>query len=440
MHLLLIALIGIATTQPAILDQTDEEWTASGYTVIEEVSINPLDYGEPIGWGENCNGPTASIGCQGFFMPTENGEKWRIIILLMDKIVVLQEDETVRAIPLTCSPRGITFSRNGSYALANGRDVPFSDNSIDTLASGVIMLSGDWCKRSREIEYVNIDTGEVRLFEPALTSGWIGGYFINDNGSLFRWDNSENVLEYYDSNLNLISSNSGNIGDLGDYSHASDGSTFIYRNFRTIKAFNSACRLLWSMERENTPASSPAVSADGAFAYLSTPSGGGLECLNAHTGELLWSEMETGTVTPLTSIIGNGWAATSVNTGLLFGSDADSRESINYIRYPAETWSHGRPVAVAVNGTCLSLATSLPPTYRNYNLKKLIYTDEDGSIIWISSAFSIASSPLNVHAPNNNLERDLGTGTSGIQSDGNRFIYSDYEHVMIMRVEGGEQE
>ncbi len=49
MHLLLIALVGITTTQPAILDQTDEEWTAPGYNVIEEVSINPLDYGEPIG-------------------------------------------------------------------------------------------------------------------------------------------------------------------------------------------------------------------------------------------------------------------------------------------------------------------------------------------------------------------------------------------------------
>jgi len=70
MNLLLMALLGITTTQPAILDQTDEEWTAPGYNVFEEVSINPLDYGESISWGENCNGPTARIGCQAFFMPT----------------------------------------------------------------------------------------------------------------------------------------------------------------------------------------------------------------------------------------------------------------------------------------------------------------------------------------------------------------------------------
>ena len=82
MHLLLMALIAFTTNQPGILDQTDEEWTAPGYRIVEEVSINPLDYGEPISWGENCNGPTASIGCQGFFIPTENGEKCSFLSII----------------------------------------------------------------------------------------------------------------------------------------------------------------------------------------------------------------------------------------------------------------------------------------------------------------------------------------------------------------------
>ncbi len=143
MHLLLMALIGITTTQPAILDQTDEEWTAPGYNVIEEVSINPLDYGEPISWGENCNGPTASIGCQGFFVPTENGEKWRIIMLLKDKIVVLQEGEEAREILLTCSPRGIIYSRNGNYALIVGSVLDSSREAIYSIEAEFVDIDYD---------------------------------------------------------------------------------------------------------------------------------------------------------------------------------------------------------------------------------------------------------------------------------------------------------
>ena len=423
MHLLLMAFIAITTTQPAILDQTDEEWTASGYTVVEEVSINPLDYGEPISWGENCNGPTASIGCQGFFIPTENGEKWRIIMLLKDKIVVLQEDEEVREIPLACDPINITFSPNGRYALVKGKDV--SRRRFER----------------REVEYINIDTGEIRSFEPALTSGWIGGFFINNDGSLYRFSLRENVLEYYDPDLNLISSHEGDIASTlgGSFSHASDGSIITFTFWKTILAFDSNCNLLWRMESENQPHyGSPVVNPDGSYALLSTLKEGGLTCLNAHTGEVLWSEMGSETSAPLPSDYGHAWAARLSNRGLLIGTDEDSRESINYVLYPSETWSYGYPVAVAQNGVCLSRTRSLPPEYQNSILVKTIYTDETGNIIWVSAAYSAAAGSLDYSA-NINIERGLGGGTRGIQSDGKRFIYSDYQFVKVLRVEGGEE-
>lgn len=421
MHIILMVLIGITTTQPAILDQTDEEWTASGYTVVEEVSINPFDYGEPISWGENSNGPTASIGCQGFFVPTENGEKWRIIMLLKDKIVVLQEDEEVREISLACDPINITFSPNGCYALVKGRDV---SRRLDR----------------REVEYINIDTGEIRLFEPALTSGWIGGFFINNDGSLYRFSLRKNVLEYYDPDLNLISSHEGDIGYWGSsFSHASDGSIIILAFGKNILAFDSECNLLWRMESENQPHfSSPVVSPDGSYALLSTHNEDGLTCLNAHTGEVLWSEMGSEINAPLPSDYGNGWAARLSNRGLLIGTDVDSRESINYVLYPSETWSYGSPVAVARNGACLLKTVSLSPEYQNVSLIKFIYTDETGNIIWVSAAYSAAAGSLDFSA-NINIGRGLEFKVvKGIQSDGNRFIYSDYEFVKVLRVEGGE--
>jgi len=421
MTLLLMALVGgITTTQPGILDQTDEEWTAPGYNVIEEVSINPLDYGEPVDWSSS----SASIGCQGFFVPTEEGEKWRIIMLLKDKIVVLQEDEEVREIPLACDPVEIVFSPNGRYALVKGKDV--SRRRFDR----------------REVEYINIDTGEVRLFEPELSSGWLGGFFINNDGSLYRFSLRENVLEYYDPDLNLISSHEGDIGYCGgsSFSQASDGSIMILTFGKTILAFDDVFNLLWRMESENYPHfSSPVVSPDGSYAFLSTYNEDGLTCLNAHTGEVLWSEMGSEINAPLPSDYGNGWAATLSNRGLLIGTDVDSRESISYILYASETWSYGSPVAVSRNGACLLKAVSLPPEYQNVSLIKFIYTDETGNIIWVSAAYSVAAAGSLDFCSNINIGRGLEFKVvKGIQSDGNRFIYSDYEYVKVLRVEGGE--
>jgi hypothetical protein len=424
MHMLLLALTAITTTQPAILDQTDEEWTAPGYRIIEETVIDPLDYGEPVSWSENCNGPTASIGCQAFFIPTEDGEKWRIVMLLKDKVVVLQEDAEAREIHLTCSPRGIVYSRNGRYAMVLGE-------VLDAAREYIYAVNA---------EYVNLDTGEVRTFEPMQNSGWAGMVFVNDDGSVYRWGYLRgNNLEYYDPDLDLAASSELSFQPYGMYSHAADGSLIAFQRGRNIYVLNRECRLLWEMESEGQPTGAPMITSDGSFLLLtSTFEGGGLECLDGFTGELLWSEMETGTHSGVPSVSGHAWAVRFGNRGLLFGTDADSRESINYVRYPAETWSYGVPAAVAENSISLSEAVSMPPFYQNYQLLKLIYINSSGSIVWVSEKFSVASSPLLIHSRNANSEPELGGGVNSIQSDGERFIYSDYEHVIVLRVEEGE--
>ena len=116
--------------------------------------------------------------------------------------------------------------------------------------------------------------------------------------------------------------------------------------------------------------------------------------------------------------------------GLAFGSDIQSRESINEMYYPAENWDHGVPVAVAANGSSLSISV----LFQSHNLRKVIYTNSSGIILWISSPYSVDSSSLIIHGPNNNLEYELTGSTFSIQSDGKRFIYSDYNHVLIKRV------
>ncbi|MCD4776143.1 MAG: hypothetical protein K8S15_08875 [Candidatus Aegiribacteria sp.] len=424
MLLLLMALIGITTTQPAILDQTDEEWTAPGYRVVEEAVINPLDYGEPIGWGENCNGPVASIGCQGFFIPTENGEKWRIIMLLKDRLVVLQEDEEVRDIPLTCSPRGIIYSRNGKYALIMG---PVLDGSRESIYS-------------REAEFVDIETGEVRTFEPLQNTGWTGFQFVNDDGSIFRWNNYNpyRLLEFYDPDFNLLCSTEIPIDMFTHFAHASDGSLILFASWNLLSAYDKYGTLLWEMELERGLPCPPLVNADGSIVLLATLHG--LECHNGFTGELLWAKFDTQMNAPVPSVSRTGWASHIVHRGLAFGSDIQSMESINEMYYPTENWDHGVPVAVACNGSSLSISVCLPPLYQNHNLRKVIYTDSNGMILWVSSPYSVDSSSLIIHGPNNNLEYELTGNTLSIQSNGKRFIYSDYNQVLISRVEGCDEE
>ncbi len=424
MSFMLIALMGITVTQPNILDLTDKEWTARGYRVIEEASINPLDYGEPISWGENCNGPTASIGCQAFFMPTENGEKWRIIMLLKDKLVILQEDEEPRDIPLACSPTGIIYSRNGRFALVLGNCISGSRSAIYAMES----------------EYINIDTGEVRVFEAMQNTGWTGMQYVNDDGSIYRWENNtENLLDYYDSALNLVFSRETNVVWGSRFGHASGGSIIVFLEAgNIITVYDNSGTLLWEKELEVDLPCDPLVSADGSVVLLATSYG--LECYEGFTGELLWEEYETGTLAPVPSVSGRAWAVLLRGRGLVFSSDAISRESIIDMRYPAETWGHGVPAAVAENGASILGSGSLPPKYQNGNLRKILYGDKEGIVLWISSPFSVASSPLNIHSVNRNYENELSGGAYSIQSDGERFAYSDYNRVLIMRVEGGAGE
>ncbi len=421
MSFMLIALMGITVTQPNILDQTNEEWTAPGYRVIEEVSINPLDYGEPISWGENCNGPTASIGCQAFFVPTEDGEKWRIVMLLKDKLVILQEDEEPRDIPLTCSPLGIIYSRNGRFALVLGR---FIGSRREMYA--------------READVVNIETGGVRTFEALKNTSWPCMFFVNDDGSIYRWSTTtENPLEYYDPDLNLAFSRETNVGWGSRFGHASGGSIIVFLEAgNNLTVYDRAGTLLWEKELEVNLSGNPLVSADGAFVLLATTTG--LECYSGFTGEFLWEKYDVRTTSPVPSVTGWAWVALLRGRGPVFSSEIISYESICEVQYPAENWTHAGPRAVAANGAFIAGSTSKPPKYQNNHLRKVLCFNCEGEILWISSPFSIASSPLTLNRSNNS-EWELGSG-SNIQSNGERFIYSDYTTVQIMRVEGGDGE
>jgi len=263
---------------------------------------------------------------------------------------------------------------------------------------------------------------------------------VNDDGSVIRWGYfpSMILLEYYNSDFNLMWSREIPTETIAWFAHASEGSAMIFFASSKLLAYDRNGTPLWEhewdYEQEGGIPCDPLVSADGSYILLATMHG--LKCYDGFTGDLLWEQYETQMNAPVPSVKGTGWASHIIHRGLAFGSDIQSRESINEMYYPAEDWDHGVPVAVAANGSSLSISV----LFQSHNLRKVIYTNSSGIILWVSSPFSVASSPINIHSANNNYEAELGGGVYSIRSDGKRFIYSDYSMVRILRVEGGDKE
>jgi len=76
-----------------IIDQTDEDWIAPGYSVATLHQIDPVEYA---GSSMSETMDVLSIQCYSVFIDTPDGEKWQVILLFGDKLVLLQEDSQVR--------------------------------------------------------------------------------------------------------------------------------------------------------------------------------------------------------------------------------------------------------------------------------------------------------------------------------------------------------
>ena len=434
MHVLMLALIGITVTQPPLVDQAgDGSWTAPGYTVEEIVTINPLDYGEPIGWA----GEQACISCQMFFVETDQGEKWRIVIVFRDKVTVLQEDEEQRDIPLTCTPQGAIYSRGGRYMLVQGS---LNSQPYD--------------------ELISIDSGEVTPYLFRQQTGWGGYVFVCDNGStarssygqMFRSDPGR--IQMIDSDLNVLmdwedqttgtmegTRNPIHLHNHGSIGVAANGSLFL-RSFspadeRTVyvTAYDGDGNILW----ESSDCLYMLITSDGE--YLILADGYDIITMDASTGEILqnYTREEGGLNAPTCSPTGHAWAV-QLRDGLAWGIKPSDPDNMNSLSYTSVNWGHINPYRISKQGYVLGTGTARPPSGYPHHVKRFILVSNRGDIVWISSVFSLGSNPLRVHSCNYNHELELGGIPCALQSDGMRFAYSDYEMLRIFSVEEGDEE
>ncbi len=448
MHLLLMMLIGITTTQPPLVDQAgDNSWTAPGYEITKETTINPLDYGEPIGF----SGEQAKIACQLFFVPTDEGEKWRVVILFRDKLVVLQEDEEVREMPIYCTPYGAIFSRGGKYVLVLGN------------------AENQWYD-----ELINIDTGDVQPYLFRDESGWSGYIYVCDDGStvrssygdMYRTDPGE--IEFIDSDLKVngqwVDATSGTVQDTGNPAHlhnsaglavATDGSlivmAFINRSSgdTRIIAFDRNREIIWET---NDYSGLSFVTSDGSFVILNNNAG--LCFVDGRTGELLGCyELEDRLNASTCSRTSQSWAVQLCGLhghneeeqrydgrrGLLWGTDPSSTDAVNVLTYISNNWDHINPYRVSASGAVLGTSITLPSSGYLHIFKRFMLVDNMGHISWISEIFNLYSTPLSIHGSNYNHEHELGGIPCALQSDGMRFAYYDYSMIRILSVERRDQ-
>lgn len=279
MHLLLMALISTVTVNEVTLDtdlieNIDGQWIATGYRLIEELVLDPGDYGTPL---LNPSGNRNKIGFQPFFVDTPDGEKWRIVHVFEDEVVVLQEDTEPGRFPITGEIRYMMNSANGRYVLLGLEEEERTHEDL---------ISQPFAESERRVILLDIETGDQ-----VTATGIKGVGFVGNDGFVVSIKNDS--IEFYNSSLSLIGTTFNCIRELSGTptSYASDGSLFV-RQFKenpddttwVLRAYDRYSNVLWDSYPPYT--GYPMVSEHGEYVFVLTI--GRILCLNGNDGSLLW--------------------------------------------------------------------------------------------------------------------------------------------------------
>jgi hypothetical protein len=365
-----------------ILDTTDDEWTAPGYQVTEEAVIDPLDYGEPF-----LQEGSPAIGLDLSFVGEDSAEAWRVVFVLDEKVVVLQQDEEPVEIPVDLGIEYCRFSSSGRYLVVH---------------DGADQYTG------RNAARIDVDTGEVRYFD-SQPGGALGprNMVVSNTGSLlFGWN-------FFDEDLNPTGRGPDIYRPMAPVS-SPNGTYWAATNFgSTVYLLDrSGTSICWTRDAGTTLSSEMVFSPDERL--LAVPVHTGLEVWDVATGETVWRD-ESGKVgsTPIFDRSSHRmWYsnyAFDLPEALLAGS-----ASITIPEYDG-AYSHWRLIAASGD------LVMIQPERRNPNMRRRALIDTDGVVLWASKAWEIQTGPsgnafsLAWGGPRTALSRD---GSSMLISDG----------------------
>ncbi len=437
MHFLLMALVvfGVTLNETTILDTTEGEWVAPGYVAVEEATIDPMDYdAEPMGVDGRMDG-AIRLACLGFFVETDEGEKWRVVMVFKDKIIVVQKDTETKEIPLSISGQGAFFSKGGRYVLVH-------EGIYGSIAN----------------ELINIDEGTSEPFDYGLSDGvtftWVG-----DDGTVLthltqdRHPGEYGLLSFYN-HSELVNTVEGSFAGV---SMSQDGSLIICGGYPAIDplidyaaiAFDSEGNRLWIFELDidmHLHPSGVAIAPDGKYVIIN--GNAGLECYSGTEGIFLWrSNGWRSTISPSGEYCLLGWCSYDYADRMRMGMSNTERETevewgliscrqSNLIldsECSPELSIRGILWAISDSGNNL-LAYGNHRT-RPASNRRYCVTDSDSNIFMITPWFSTNTGSHSVGEHNTNSEPTFGAGTAALSRTGMKFLYDDGYAIHVIGIE-----
>lgn len=383
------------------------------YTVTIESIIDPLDYGAPV----NSFCGQDRIGAASMFVYEGEEERWRIILLLRDRIVIVEEGMSqAREIPLDFTPTRLLWSESGSYAAA---------------------LSGERQGGVVDIRFVNLTEDSEGSFQ--VPYGNIDRYTIMNSG---KW-----VQNLYDGFL-IMNGADGQVDSISEEELSTDYCCYAshediivaqaeplrrgggYRYNRILTALDMEFDTLWTADTGRY-GPHPSLSSHGR--YLMYGSNDGLVCLDGHSGQPLFTGLIPFEVkAPVISPGEEAWVAASrYNTGdfpsrVILGWFDTTRPMSTIFEGSTIYWANEKIWGVSDSGRTI-IWKSADHVYHSAAWIKLL--DPEGEVIWDSGTLSMLEG---------NLQPVFNHGEQvvlALSASGDRLIYSDYQTIYVLSIQ-----
>ena len=397
-------LLCILISSPVSLVIPEGNWLSPEYTLVEEWSLNPLEY---------VSTERVPLGC---ITESEEGSDytWDITLLDENRVIRFEDDQQVDQMEINltvCQQFDIDFSPRGNYLLL------FDDRNADCIRIDLAAMHAEHAALLDDhvpgSTYLSItDNGSIvvavgrlrRIFNTRfeLIFEESGGrnfneYFAHDNeGNRFFFTMADKLIGVNGSGQEIWRTEIDSDYEIDDLVHNfiadSFGRTFVVRRTSLLQVFNGDTGVPFYRQSFERIVANPLFSSSGNFLAVETKTYD--EMLNFTNGIRLYSINSTANE-----------AAES------FHSIYTNRESPRFI-----------PISVSENGQVLARLS-----FHGAKRYRLVLLDPSGNAIWISALFSSES---------RYFTSSCG-GIAGMTDDGSGIWHFDGSHVHAYKLERG---
>jgi len=198
----MVLLLNICLTLSfSAIDATDQEWISEGYSTHHRI-VYPFDHIQPL------SGSRESIAMQVFYSSNEYG--YRMILVGRDKLVVVDEDDSIQPLEITFAPDScdqVVFSPNGRHLVTyrsstDGTNASFIDVEDRTITRFHVTNSSNermpWLYISEDGAVVSISGSVFRIYDIAGNS-FEERSLTGDSTASFGFDSRDwEILRYSD--------------------------------------------------------------------------------------------------------------------------------------------------------------------------------------------------------------------------------------------------